>query len=226
MRPPPRLIQTTSQTPALPGFAVSGEAKLTGFATFRVSSGFGEFPSLAPTSDPSVLKAMKGAEAVSVQRSTLFERVQMAASVERPCSIEAPNCPHSRRPFERVQTRPSIEQSPRRKGSWSTHCPSSFERVQFTPAHPSAGVTTTIEHDPYLNAFKRNPRQPRSGPSPATRTTAPPFERVQMPSARTPFPSLSRPRNPNGPTRRPLAQTTRPRSTSPQKEANPMSSTQ
>ena len=226
MRPPPRLFQTTSQTPALPGFAVSGDAKFTGFETFRVSSGFGGFLSLASTSDPSVLKATKSAETVRVQKSAPFERVQMASSVEHPCSIRAVSHPHSRRSFERVQMSSSTEQLSGCKGSRGTHYPGLFERVQFTAAHPSARTSAAAEQNQHLNAFKRKRSQPQSGQSPDTRAAAPPFERVQMPSARTPFPSLSRPRNPNGPPRRLLVQTPRPRSTSTQKEETPMSSTQ
>lgn len=199
MRPPPCFFQTTSQTPALPGFAVSGGAKFAGFETFRVSSGFGELLSLTSTSDPSVLRGMKGAEAVSVQRSAPFERVQIASSVERPCSIRAVSHPHSRR---------------------------SFERVQITAVLPRERAGAVAEHDPYLNAFKWKPGQSQSGQSPDTRAAASPFERVQMPRERTQFPMPSRPRHPNGPPRRPLAQTSRPRSTSNPKEANPVSSTQ
>ena len=154
MRPPPRLFQTTSQTPALPGFAVSGDAKFAWFGTFRVSAGFQEILSLTPTSDPSVLKAVKGAERVSVQKSAPFERVQMASSVERLCSIGAISHPHSWRSFERVQMSSSIEQLSGCKGSRSTHYPSSFERVQFPAARPSARARAAAEQDPYLNAFK------------------------------------------------------------------------
>ena len=226
MRPPPRLFQMTSQTPALPGFAVSGDAKFTWFEAFRVSAGFREIRSLTPTSDPSVLKAMKCAEAVSVQKSAPFERVQIASSVERPCSMGAVSHPHSQRSFERVQISPSIEQLSGCKGSRSTHYPSSFERVQFAAAHPSARASAAAEHDPYLNAFKWKPGQPRSGQSPDTQAAAPPFERVQMLRERTQFPVPSRPRHPNGPPRRPPVQTPHPHSTSNPKEANPMSSTQ
>ena len=226
MRPPPRLVQTTSQTPALPGFAVSGDAKFAGFETFRVSLGFGGFLSLTPTSDPSVLKAMKSAETVSVQKNAPFERVQIASSVERPCPVGAVSRPHSQRSFERVQTSSSIEQPPGCKGSQSTHYPSSFERVQFTAAHPSARASAAAEHREYLNAFKWTPGQPRSGQSPDTRAASSPFERVQMPRERTQFPVPSRPRDLNGPPRRPSVQTPRPHSTSNPKEANPMSSTQ
>jgi hypothetical protein len=226
VRPPPRLFQTTSQTPALPGFAVSGDAKFTWFETFRVSSGFRQILSLTPTSDPSVLKAVKSAEAVSVQKSAPFERVQIASSVGRLHSIGTVSHPHSRGSFERVQMSSSIGQSPGCKGSRSTHYPSSFERVQFAAAHPSTRASTATEHDPYLNAFKRNPGHPRSGQSPDTQAAASPFERVQMLRERTQFPMPSRPRHPNGPPRRPPVQTPRPHSTSNPKEANPMSSTQ
>ena len=226
MRPPPRLFQTTSQTPALPGFAVSGDAKFAWFGTFRVSAGFHEILSLTPTSDPSGLKAVKGAERVSVQKSAPFERVQMASSVERLRSNGVVSHPHSRRSFERVQMGSSIEQLSGCKGSRSTHHPSSFERVQFTPAHPSARASAAAEQHPYLNEVKRNPAHPWSGQSPDTGAAASPFERVQMLRERTQFPAPSRPRHPNGPPRRPLVQTPRPHSTSNPKEANPMSSTQ
>ena len=226
MRPPPRLFQTTSQTPALPGFAVSGDAKFAWFGTFGVSAGFREIRSLTPMSDPSVLKAMKGAERVSVQKGAPFERGQMASSVERLRSVGTASRPHSRGSFERVQMSPSIGQPSGRKRSRSTHYPSSFDRVQFTAAPPSARASAAPKRDPYLNAFKWNPGQPRSGQSPDTPAATSPFERVQMLRERPQFPAPSRPRHPNGPPRRPPVQTPRPHSTSNPKEANPMSSTQ
>ena len=226
MRPPPRLFQTTSQTPALPGFAVSGDAKFAWLGTFRVSAGFREIRSLTPTSDPSVLKAMKGAERVSVQKGAPFERGQMASSVERLRSVGTVSRPHSRGSFECVQMSPLIGQPSGCKRSRSAHYPSSFDRVQFTAAHPSARASAVATRDPYLNAFKRNPDHLGSGHSPDTRAAASPFERVQMLRERTQFPAPSRPKHPNGPPRRPLVQTPRPHSTSNPKEANPMSSTQ
>ena len=235
MRPPPRHTPTP-QTPVLPGFVVSGDAKSARFELFVVSPEFHSILSMASASDPSVPKTTNRQNGESIQASSSFERVQIAPSVERPqCSPSAPGHAQQSHTFERVQMdgrsgqrnaagSQTIEPppSPVGEGITSPQSSTSFERVQLTVSRSD----DTGSHRPTQSAFERVQTQPPSAQPPDTAGATPPFERVQMPPGRTQFPVTPRP----GPLRRPTQMTPAHenplRSTATPKEETPMSSTQ
>ena len=82
MRPSPLPAQT-AQTPALPGFRVSGDAKNAGFESFATSPGYHPIRADVGISDPSALMVTKEPVSPTTRAITPFERVQMIASLER-----------------------------------------------------------------------------------------------------------------------------------------------
>ena len=230
MRSPPRLTPT-SQTPALPGFAVYGDAKNAGFKAFGVSPELYVIPSMTQVCDPSVLTPVNRHLGERVQKGPPFERVQIPTSVEHRQWSLGPFAPNRQaRPFERVQigspTRhrsTHAAESPRRNSPTST----SFERVQLTAASHSDGTRDDCPR-PTRPPFERVQTPPPSGHTPDTASTAPPFERVQMTCERASFPvtpRLTRPPHRRPPRLTPAHETPL-RSTATQQQETPMPTTQ
>ena len=224
MRPPPRHTPT-SQTPVLPGFVVSGDAKSARFESLPVSPVLHSILSMTRASDPSVLKTTDRQHGYGVQVNTSFERVQIATSVERrQCSLGARDHAQQGRSFERVQMDRAIEQppSPAGEGITSPQSLSSIERAQLTVSRSECiGSHRQTQH-----AFERVQPHPQSGQPPDTPSALPIFERVQMAPARTQFPVTPSPSPSCRPPRMTPAQENPLRSTATPKEETPMSSTQ
>ena len=81
MRPSPLPAQT-AQTPALPGFRVSGDAKNAGFESFAASPGYHPIRADVGISDPSALMVTKEPVSPATRAITPFERVQIDAPLE------------------------------------------------------------------------------------------------------------------------------------------------
>lgn len=252
----PTLPTSTSQTPALPGFGVSGDAKYAWFESSRVSPKVHSNPSKASVSNPSALGAPTGHSSRIRDRSTLeaptrpsavtrghsasprestppFERVQIVESLERDCRCQArvPQRPHPWCLFERVQMAAPVERSPGPRsrcgcecGARLPRCPRSrrlFERVQITARRRPEGSVSASTREPSPHSFERvqTPSTSReSGGS--NRPALPAFERVQMAPAYDNFLAPSRP--PHRPPRVPEAPGTRPRPTQQSQEENRM----
>ena len=229
MRSPPRLPET-SQTPALPGFAVYGDAKNAGFEAFGVSPKLHPILSMTQVRDPSVLTPANRHHEECVQKTAPFERVQIPASVEhRHWPLGAFAYLRQARSFERVQMGSSTRHPPSTlaKSLGSSRTSASFERVQLTAASRSDGTRSNRPRETQP-AFERVQTSPPSGQPPDTVSAAPPFERVQMTRERTNFPVTPRPTRP--PHRRPPRMTPAHepplRSIATPKQETPMSSTQ
>ena len=202
MRSPPRLTPT-SQTPVLPGFVVCGDAKNAGFEAFGVSPELYPIPSMTQVCDPSVLTPANRHLGERVQKGPPFERVQIGSSTRHRST--------------------HVAESPRR----SSPTPTSFERVQLTAASHSDGTRGDCPR-PTRPAFERVQTPPRSGHTPNTASTAPPFERVQMTRECASFPvnpRLTRPPHRRPPRLTPAHETPL-RSTATQQQETPMPTTQ
>ena len=220
MRHPPRFTPTL-QTPALPGFVVSGDAKNARFESFVVSAELHSILSMSRASDPSVLKTTDRPDGESVQGSTSFERVQIAASVERQkCYRRALHLPQRGRSFERVQMDSAIEQPPSVVGEGITSPPAStpIERVQLAAScSDGSGSNRRTQR-----AFERVQTPHPSGQPPDTPSAAPPFERVQISGRWARFQITPRPGPPRRLPRMTSAQKNPLRSTTTPKEETPM----
>ena len=196
MRPSPLPAQT-AQTPALPGFRVSGDAKNAGFESFAASPGYHPIQADVGISDPSALRVTKEPASPATRAITPFERVQIDAPLEhRPeamFTIDVPQ-PPSERLVEAAALAPSpLHRSSDRQRESSVFDPSLVRRAQvaissrpFATSHSfghiSAGLferrrgADALDFSFHWHSVQRSPRAGASSrPSPRQR-----FERVQM----------------------------------------------
>lgn len=196
MRPSPLSAQT-AQTPALPGFRVSGDAKNAGFESFATSPGYHPIRADGGISDPSALMVAKEPVSPATRAITPFERVQIDAPLEHRAeagfTIDVPQQP-SERLVEAAALAPSpLHRSSERQRESRVFDPSLVRRAQvaissrpcatsYSFGHISAGV---FERSRGPNApdssFHRHSVQRRPGAGASSRPSPRQlFERVQM----------------------------------------------
>ena len=196
MRPSPLPAQT-AQTPALPGFRVSGDAKNAGFESFATSPGYHPIQADSGISDPSALVPAKEPVSPTPRATTSFERVQIAAPLEHEAeagfAIYVP-----RQPSERWVEAAALASSPHHRSSdrqreSRVFDPSLLRRPQvaissqpFATRHSfgrsSAGLFERRLGADALDSFLHRhsvQRRPKAGAS-SRLSPRQPFERVQM----------------------------------------------
>ena len=197
MRPSPLPAQT-AQTPALPGFRVSGDAKNAGFESFATSPGYHPIQADSGISDPSALVPAKEPVSPTPRATTSFERVQIAAPLEHEAeagfAIYVPQ-----RPSEQWVEAAALAPSPHHRSSdrqreSRVFDPSLLRRPQvaissrpFATRHSlgrlSAGLfERRLGADALDSCLHRHSvqRRPKAGAS-SRLSPRQPFERVQMP---------------------------------------------
>jgi len=168
------LPASTFQTPALPGFGVSGDANYAWFESFGVSPAVQSNPSKVSVSDQSALGAptggggsvTRGGSVARCEDALPFERVQMVESLERDLGRQCWGRPrvverlHLVRQFERVQLMPLV--GGRSGPGWGVRgierldSKRVFERVQMTRCRGAGerGAGASIR-EPALCTFER-----------------------------------------------------------------------
>jgi hypothetical protein len=196
VRPSPLPAQT-AQTPALPGFRVSGDAKNAGFESFAASPGYHPIRADGGISDPSALRVAKEPVSPATRAITPFERVQIDAPLEHRAqagfAIHVPQQP-SERLAEAAALEPSpLHRSSERQRESSAFDPSLVRRAQVTISSQPCATSDSFGHIS-AGLFERRPgadaldssfhrpsvqRRPKAGASsrPSLRQL---FERVQM----------------------------------------------
>ena len=197
MRPSPLPAQT-AQTPALPGFRVSGDAKNAGFESFAASPGYHPIQADVGISDPSALRVTKEPASPATRAITPFERVQMDAPLEHQAeagfAIDVPQQPPERL-VEAAALAPSpLHRSSDRQRESSVFDPSLVRRDQvaissrpFATSHSFGHISAGLfERSRGANApgssFHGRSVQRRPGAGASSRPSPRQlFERVQMP---------------------------------------------
>jgi hypothetical protein len=194
MRPTPPPTATT-QTPALPGFRVYGDAKITGFETFGSSPGIRSNRLNPCIPDASALEARTERSATMSRHPFPFERVQTDSRIERTSGAESLDPPQTVALFERVQMKPSGFDSVSHRRRRSMLLP--FERVQTAVRTlGNLGCTVCLHSCTRLVHSSRaavDPSETQGHPCRHDRGTSLPFERVQMPTPHTRFSARPRP---------------------------------
>ena len=196
MRPSPLPAQT-AQTPALPGFRVSGDAKNAGFESFAASPGYHPIQADVGISDPSALRVTKEPASPATRAITPFERVQMDAPLEHQAeagfAIDVPQQPPERL-VEAAALAPSpLHRSSDRQRESSVFDPSLVRRAQvaissrpFATSHSFGHISAGLfERSRGANApgssFHGRSVQRRPGAGASSRPSPRQlFERVQM----------------------------------------------